>query len=1001
MPSDPRPNAAEFFAGGGEMGALMRAMDWSTTRFGPVDAWPLSLRTMVGVVLGSRFPMLFWWGPDLLHLYNDAYRPMLTDKHPASLGAPGAEVWAEIWDVVGPMARGVQEGGPATWSEDLELFISTGGLAEARYFTFSYSPVPGDDGRVGGVLGAVQETTAKVLSERQLRMSHELAARAATAKSEAEALGISAEVLSDNLKDIPFFLIYVLNERRDEAELVADGGWGAYAGRAKPRRVPMNGTARSAWPLVTVARTGGDVFVEGLSERFGALPPARWGGSPNRAMVSPLGRPGHEGVRAFLVVGVSPHRPFDERYHRLLRATADQVAAVMSNARAWEAELKRVEVLAEIDRAKTAFFSNVSHEFRTPLTLILGPVEQALAQPGRAIHGEELRAVHRNAVRLLRLVNSLLDFARIEAGRLDMTFVPTDLSALTAGLAASFRSLVEQAGVALVVDCPPTAEVTYVDRAQWEKIILNLLSNAFKFTFAGEISVRVVDHGSHVEVAVADTGTGIPAQDIPHIFERFHRVEGAAGRSFEGTGIGLSLVSDLVKRHGGTVDVASVLGEGSVFKIAVPTGYAHLPPERVKHAAQAAPAPNAAPYLLEASRWMATEASDEPLSVAGLQDVPPPPVGPDEGPRPRILVADDNADMRAYLKRLLEPRYEVVLVSDGRQALAEALSNRPSLVLSDAMMPRMDGIALIAALRAEPSTRQIPIVLVSARAGEEAKLAGITTGADDYVVKPFSAPELLARVRTHLALAETRNRAGQVAEELARSRAALVEQLRAKNDELEAFSYTVSHDLRAPIRAIDGFSLAILEDYGPTLPLAAAGYLRRVRVATARMGQLIDDLLALSRIDRANLSTREVDLSGVAGEVIAELQRHEPHRVVHVTIGPQLWARADPHLIRIVLENLLGNAWKFSARAPDARIAFGFDPEDEHPCFFVTDNGAGFDATYADKLFRPFQRLHTLAEFPGTGVGLATVARVVSRHGGRVWATGAVGHGATLRFTLP
>jgi hypothetical protein len=201
-PPDPVPSVGaspkDLFAGGGEMGALMRSTDWSQTRLGPVEHWPRSLKTMLGVVLGSRFPMLLWWGPDLLHLYNDAYRPILRDKHPASLAAPAAQVWAEVWDVAGPMARSVQEGGPATWTEDLQLFINSGGMAEETYFTFSYSPVPGDDGGVGGLLNTVQETTLKVQSEREIRMFHDLAARAAEANSEDEACRIAAEVLSGN-----------------------------------------------------------------------------------------------------------------------------------------------------------------------------------------------------------------------------------------------------------------------------------------------------------------------------------------------------------------------------------------------------------------------------------------------------------------------------------------------------------------------------------------------------------------------------------------------------------------------------------------------------------------------------------------------------------------------------------------------------------------------------------------------------------------------------------
>src|SRR5499427_2269578 len=184
----------DLFAGGGEMGALMRATDWSKTRLGPAASWPTSLQTMLGVVLGSRFPMLLWWGPDLLHLYNDAYRPILRDKHPASLAAPAAQIWAEVWDIAGPMARSVQEGGPATWTEDLQLFIASGSMAEETYFTFSYSPVPGDDGKIGGLLNTVQETTVKVQSERQIRMLRDLAARVAEARSESEAYRLVAQV---------------------------------------------------------------------------------------------------------------------------------------------------------------------------------------------------------------------------------------------------------------------------------------------------------------------------------------------------------------------------------------------------------------------------------------------------------------------------------------------------------------------------------------------------------------------------------------------------------------------------------------------------------------------------------------------------------------------------------------------------------------------------------------------------------------------------------------
>jgi len=979
----------DLFAGGGEMGALMRSTDWSKTRLGPVGNWPRSLKTMLGVVLGSRFPMLLWWGPDLLHLYNDAYRPILRDKHPASLAAPAAQIWAEVWDVAGPMARSVQEGGPATWTEDLQLFINSGGMAEETYFTFSYSPVPGDDGGVGGLLNTVQETTAKVQSERHIRMLHDLAARAAEAESEDEAYRIAAEVLSANELDLPFALLYVLNDKADDAHLVVVTGWKEYEGNAKPSHVPIKEDADApSWPFAEVLRTAHEIVIDDLSLRFGSLPAGRWNARPERAIVLPLSRTGQSAPCAFLVAGISPHRAFEGRYRRFFRTTADQVANVIANARAYEAEKKRAEALAEIDRAKTAFFSNVSHEFRTPLTLILGPVEDALTQSPKSLHGDSLASVHRSALRLLRLVNSLLDFARLEAGRLQLSFVPTDLSALTADLASSFRSLIERAGLKLVVDCPPIPGPVYVDPSQWEKIVLNLVSNAFKFTFTGEISVGVRSYGDHVELTVRDSGGGIPSAEVTHIFERFHRVEGAKGRSFEGTGIGLSLVQELVKLHGGSVRVSSVEGQGSTFVVSLPTGSGHLPAERIVDRAATPAGTSLAPYLLEASQWIGSGRETPDAPFAPIQDVPVSP-SPEKGSgreRPRVLVADDNADMREYLARLLSTRWRVEVTEDGQAALASACNQPPDLVLSDVMMPGLDGFGLLRALRAHPRTSQVPVVLLSARTGEEAVLEGLETGADDYLIKPFAARELLARVQTHL--------------DLARLRREWSSELERANKELEAFSYSVSHDLRAPLRAIDGFSQVLLSDYSSELDERGRHYLERVRSGAQRMAQLIDDVLSLSRITRASLSRDCVDMTDVARKILIELEGREPERRVESRVSDGLVVQADPRLLRVMLENLLGNAWKFTSKQPVAKIEVGQEECGGEAVFFVRDNGAGFDMEHAKRLFTPFQRLHSDAQFEGTGIGLATVHRVVNRHGGRAWAEASPGHGATLFFTL-
>ncbi len=397
--------------------------------------------------------------------------------------------------------------------------------------------------------------------------------------------------------------------------------------------------------------------------------------------------------------------------------------------------------LGELDIAKTAFFSNVSHEFRTPLTLILAPLEEAL-RLGAPLEGAALTSVHRNAQRLLRLVNNLLDFSRLESGRLRSRFEATDLAGVTVGLAGSFQSLVESAGMELVVDCPELDEPVFVDRLHWEKIVSNLLSNAFKFTKQGRIEVRLTRSGSTVELSVHDTGTGIPESELGRVFERFHRVDGAEGRSFEGTGIGLAFVKELAELHGGAVRVESTPGRGSTFTVSIPLGTAHLPPGDIAIPSREVPDPGVEGSVLEASAWLSLEPSP-PLPEGA-------PAGPEGAGRERVLVVDDNADMRSYLVALLGRHWNVESVPDGAAALARIQAAPPDLVLCDVMMPKMDGFTLLRTLRSSVQLRQVPVILLSARAGEAAVLEGLEAGADDYLLKPFSALELVTRVRARL-----------------------------------------------------------------------------------------------------------------------------------------------------------------------------------------------------------------------------------------------------------
>jgi signal transduction histidine kinase len=353
--------------------------------------------------------------------------------------------------------------------------------------------------------------------------------------------------------------------------------------------------------------------------------------------------------------------------------------------------------------------------------------------------------------------------------------------------------------------------------------------------------------------------------------------------------------------------------------------------------------------------------------------------------RARVLVVDDNADLRSYVTTLLSPTYEVSTAEDGLAALEAVRSASPDIVLSDVMMPRLDGFGLARELRSAPATASLPIILLSARAGEEAAIEGLSTGVDDYLAKPFSARELLARVRTHV--------------DLARARRAWTEELERTNRELDAFSYSVSHDLRAPLRAIDGFSKMLEEDSGDRLSELGRHHLARVRGAVGRMSELIEDLLGLARLSRMELVREQVDVTALARRVASELAARPQSKAIDIRIEEGLTAHADRRLVTVALENLIGNAWKFTSKRDAPRIEVGRS-SDPKPVFFVRDNGAGFDMAYAQRLFTPFQRLHTEAEFEGTGIGLATVQKIVNRHGGRIRAESEPGKGATFYFTL-
>ncbi|GGR10776.1 hypothetical protein GCM10008957_24390 [Deinococcus ruber] len=1316
----------------------MRALDWSRTPLGPPAQWPQSLKTIVRTMLTSRFAMWMAWGEDLTFFCNDAYLPTLGVKHTWALGERADVVWSEIWSDIGPRIRWVLQTGEATWDEGLLLFLERSGFREETYHTFSYSPVADDTGHVTGMLCVVAEESERVIGERRVRLLRDLGSRTSGVRTSAEVLQGLQELLASSPPDLPVALTYLTTDARQVPVLTLVSGLETQAG-AGHEGSPLPPALQAVWEE---RHSLGTLPLDDLAA-FGT-PSGPWDRLPAQALALPLLSQGQDGPSGFLIAGLNPDRPLDDAYRGFLELFAGQLAAALAGAAAYEQQRTRAEALAEIDRAKTTFFSNVSHEFRTPLTLMLGPLEELLAHPD-ALDPAQLREVevaHRNALRLLRLVNTMLDFTRIEAGRADAVYTPTDLAVLTADLASSFRSLVEDAGLRYDTDLSPLSEALYIDQSMWEKIVLNLLSNAFKFTFEGRIHLKLAETATHAVLYLSDTGTGIPAAELPRVFERFHRVEGARGRSFEGTGIGLALVKELVGLHGGEISVSSTVGVGTTFQVQLPKGTAHLPPGRVMQDAPRPARPGSPLLIAEASQWH-TAPPERPA--------PAPHRDADPDRRPRLLVADDNADLLGYVTRLLADDYHIEAVSDGVAALRSALADPPDLVLSDVMMPALDGFGLLQALRADERTRQIPVILLSARAGEEARLSGMEAGADDYLTKPFSSRELRSRVAAHLELSRFRAEISQMERErneelerrviertaaleersaaldafvrfteavgvtadsltlaqealdvlkasfgdasvayyqeqdglwkalrssddiaaallevitaglspnlpvfaevlrtqspvfadswavdgrpdhtqeygttslyplvvgqdihamlsvalrtavvwserdkaivravgrglnLALERAAVAAQLEAQNTELEArtrslegfaaltrdlslesdpillvrraqelvlpllpegyaayyepdgptwrlrsqygdrgddafqqlvesglpfestqslfipwssreayyvdeydqttdgfgayqmrrgalaglpvmvngqpygifgvallkqrfwgitertvlqtvarslglaieralsvaqlaqrtrdlersnaeleqFAYVASHDLQEPLRTVTSFSQLLTQRYAPQLDDKAQVYARHITQGTERMSQLIQDLLAYSRVASETAPMRTVALGGVVSRVLEDLQAPIEAAHARIVVDDLPHVHGDATQLRQVFQNLLANAVKFRSSERPLLIQIRARQHGNHVQIDVQDNGIGIEEAYFDKIFVIFQRLHPRSQYGGSGIGLSIARKIVERHGGLLWPSRNPEHGVTFSFTLP
>jgi signal transduction histidine kinase len=965
---------AAVLAGGGELGRLIAAQDWSATPLGPIEGWKQSLRSAVGICLSSRFPIVMYWGPELTVVYNDAYSEILGAKHPWALGKPCRVCWAEIWDTIGPMLGEVMRTGVATWSDDLELHLERHGSPEECYFSFSFSPVRVEDGSVGGVFTAVVETTRRVITDRRLRVLTQLGEHAVGAHDPEEAVRRCADAMKGT-RAIPFALIYLCDEQ-GKARLAASSGLDP-ASRAHVEAVAA-GAGPDPWRFAEVARTGAAATV--TLEPDDIKPIDAWAHdiAPTVAIVAPIASSEAGHPRGFLVTAANPMRPMNDDFRTFFDLVAKQVSSAVAHGQAYETERSRAEALAELDRTKTEFFSNVSHEFRTPLTLMLGPLEELLgqAEPGSEA-AATLEMARRNALRLLKLVNTLLDFARIEMARSDVHLEAVDLAGFTAELASVFRSAIEQAGLRLVVDCPPMVEPVLIDREMWEKVVLNLLSNALKFTLQGEIRIELADVDEKVVVKVSDTGTGIAADKLSRIFERFYRTHDSGSRTHEGAGIGLALVKELVEIMDGRIEVASEVGRGTTFTITLPSRVAGAE-QRHAHEPAATGREAHSAYAAEALGWIGADLDQRPAAHHGTNGASR------EG---RVLVVDDNADMRAYLANVLREDWEIETVPSGVEALEAIARTRPDLVLTDVMMPRMGGFELLSRIRATREWRDLPVVIVSARAGEES-IDGLAQGADDYLVKPFTVQELRARISSNVRLARLRT-------ELARSRAQLDLAV-----ERASFLNMAAHELRTPLTVIGGYVDLFLEGVLDLHGSEARAALEKVAFKTKEGVRLVEQMLTAARMESGTIavsaSTADVrDVAGLAVERAQPLAELESTEVSLALPDDPVLALVDGALVGLVLDNLVANAI-FHGAGPVRVEVLGSPPR-----IRVLDSGPGVAEGVRGKIFEPFYQVEgELRARGGAGLGLAVSRRLAELHGGSLMLE-ASDRGACFVLTLP
>ncbi|WWC87709.1 uncharacterized protein L201_002601 [Kwoniella dendrophila CBS 6074] len=786
---------------------MVENIDWKKTPLGDRSKWRDVIDPILSIVFESKSSDCVWLGPDLRQVYNKGYSQLL--DHPRSMGRPAKEVWASVWDTIEPYVK-LCMSGTAVFKDNDPIFFKRYGnnVLMEHYHSWRYVPIAGKDGSILGIFNQSVETTEKVLQDRRLASSRDLAERMLIVRSMDEYFGAVVEVLEENSKDAPFFMCYKIQQTENnsahvqvQATLEATVGvpenhpsaekklsftlppirtranFGPNADRLSSPTLSAisalsSGSGRVChvtsdghqWPILKALNTRQCVIVDDCSELIEGYSICQWDELPFAAIVIPICSDGSiEVPDGVIIMGLNVRRPFDAEYDGWVNGIRSQLVSTLANVKAAEAEQRMEEDNARMEKAKAAWFRGAAHDLRSPLTLIAGPLSDLMDDNPTPKQRTALVTAQRNIDRLMRLVNALMDFSRLEAGRMEGRFLPTDLGSFVTDLAALFRPAVERLGIQYTIDVEPCDHLVYVDPTLFETIISNIIGNALKYTEKGSITVQV-RYTDHAEISVIDTGVGIPEDEVPLVTEWYHRATTAIHAGTQGSGLGLALAKELLRLHCGDLIVSSKTAStpnqphGSTFTARIPLSFKPLPPTSSmttsKFGSYGAAVAN------EVLRWNKEDGESSSSDGVTTDSILGSNSKFSDGflfeKTDTVLLVEDNTDMRNYIKQILTPFCTVIEASNGQQALEMAISNPPNLILSDMLMPKMNGLELLQEIRNHPNTKIIPMVLLSAIAGDESRVEALMMGAEDYLAKPFKPKELVARVHLHLQVGKKR-----------------------------------------------------------------------------------------------------------------------------------------------------------------------------------------------------------------------------------------------------